>query len=62
MPKSVFNNRAGNSGDSFQISIPTREEYDQLTAQGVEVDSPWAYEERGDKIFITSTKKVKVGS
>ena len=62
VPKSVFNNRAGNSGDSFQISIPTREEYDQLTAQGVEVDSPWAYEERGDKIFITNTKKVKVGS
>ena len=62
VPKSLFNDRTGNSGDSFQISIPTKDEYTHLTAQGIEVDSPWMYEEKDDKIFISSTKPIKVGS
>lgn len=62
VPKSLFNDRTGNSGDSFQISIPTKDEYTHLTAQGIEVDSPWMYEEKDDKILISSTKPIKVGS
>lgn len=62
LPKTLFNDRSGSVGDTFQVSIPTKAEYDQITSQGMEADTPWYYEETNDKVTITSTKPLQVGS
>lgn len=62
LPKTLFNDRSGSIGDTFQVSIPTKAEYEQITSQGMEADTPWYYEETNDKITITSTKPLQVGS
>lgn len=62
LPKTLFNNRSGAVGDTFQVSIPTKEEYDNAISQGIDVDSLWVYEEKGNSIVISSVKQLKTGS
>lgn len=62
VPKTLFNNRSGEVGDEFKVSIPTKEEYENATSQGVEVDSMWMYEDKGNSIVISSIKPLKTGT
>ena len=62
LPKTLFNDRSGAVGDTFQVSIPTKEEYDNAISQGIEVDSLWVYEEKENSIVISSVKQLKTGS
>ena len=62
LPKTLFNNRSGEVGDEFKVSIPTKEEYENATSQGIEVDSMWMYEDKGNSIVISSIKPLKTGT